>query len=280
MGSGLGSGSKSGSGSGSGGQTQWRHAPCTCSARSARPSAAACRACRPSRASTRVRTASRSRRRGCRSGTPARAGRVVAAAAGATVAATAATRTQRRPGTCTWWRKGAKPHVPTVLPRPLSAPLECGWQPKAKAWQPVTAGGGPPSHCGGPFNVHLHQTVQSLSLHHGEQPGLVLSPCSLFSERHSPGGTGGGGGSGGGGGGAGRQKAHDEHLHQVQCTAACLGWHMAVHRRLGVSPVWAEGQVAGRSNICAGRHAALDGQEAQGGYPGGEAVRGTRSLSM
>ena len=91
---------------------------------------------------------------------------------------------------------------------------------------------------------------------------LVLSPCSLFSERHSPGGTGGGGGSGGGGGGAGRQKAHDEHLHQVQCTAACLGWHMAVHRRLGVSPVWAEGQVAGRSNICAGRHA-LDGQEAR-----------------
>ena len=32
----------------------------------------------------------------------------------------------------------------------------------------------------------------------------------------------------------------------MQCTAACLGWHMAVHRRLGVSPVWAEGQVAGR----------------------------------
>ena len=128
--------------------------------------------------------------------------------------------------------------------------------------------------------MHLHQTVQSLSLHHGEQPGLVLSPCSLFSERHSPGGTGGGGGSGGGGGGSGRQKAHDEHLHQVQCTAACLGWHMAVHRRLGVSPVLAEGQVAGRSNICAGRHAALDGQEAQGGYPGGEALRGTRSLSM
>ena len=99
---------------------------------------------------------------------------------------------------------------------------------------------------------HLHQTVQSLSLHHGEQPGLVLSPWSLFSERHSPGGTGGGGGSGGGGGGAGRQKAHEEHLHHVQCTAACLGWHMAVHRRLGVSPVWAEGQVAGRSYpICA-----------------------------
>ena len=110
----------------------------------------------------------------------------------------------------------------------------------------MTAGGGPPSHCKGPFNKHLHQTVQSLSLHHGEQPALVLSPCSLFSERHSPGGTGGGGGSGGGGG-AGRQKAHEEHLHQVQCTAACLGWHMAVHRRLGVSPVWAEGQVAGRS---------------------------------
>ena len=43
------------------------------------------------------------------------------------------------------------------------------------------------------------------------------------------------------------QKAHEEHLHQVQCTAACLGWHMAVHRRFGVSPVWAEGQVAGRS---------------------------------
>jgi hypothetical protein len=83
-----------------------------------------------------------------------------------------------------------------------------------------------------------------LSLQNGEQPGLVLSPC--FPERHSPGGAGGGGGSGGGGGGTGRQKAHEEHLHQVQCTAACLGWHMAVHRLLGVSPVWAEGQVAGR----------------------------------
>ena len=48
------------------------------------------------------------------------------------------------------------------------------------------------------------------------------------------------------------QKAHEEHLHQVQCNAACLGWHMAVHRRLGVSPVWAEGQVAGRPYpICA-----------------------------
>ena len=40
--------------------------------------------------------------------------------------------------------------------------------------------------------------------------------------------------------------SHALHLHQVQCTAACLGWHMAVHRLLGVSPVWAEGQVAGR----------------------------------
>ena len=53
------------------------------------------------------------------------------------------------------------------------------------------------------------------------------------------------------------QKAHEEHLHQVQCTAACLGWHMAVHRRLGVSPLWAEGQVAGRSYpICAKSRAA------------------------
>ena len=128
--------------------------------------------------------------------------------------------------------------------------------------------------------MHLHQTVQSLSLHHGEQPGLVLSPCSLFSERHSPGGTGGGGGSGGGGGGAGWQKAHDEHLHQVQCTAACLGWHMAVHRRLGVSPVWAEGQVAGRSNICAGAGTRARRARGEGGYPGGDGLRGTRSLSM
>jgi hypothetical protein len=128
-----------------------------------------------------------------------------------------------------------------------------------------------PSHCKGPFNKHLHQTVQSLSLHHGEQPALVLSPCSLFSERHSPGGTGGGGGSGGGGGGAGRQKAHEEHLHQVQCTAACLGWHMAVHRRLGVSPVWAEGQVAGRSYpiFATKARGAAGASSARELYPGG-----------
>ena len=112
--------------------------------------------------------------------------------------------------------------------------------------------------------MHLHQAVQSLSLHHGEQPGLVLSPC--FPERHSPGGAGGGGGSGGGGGGGtGRQKAHEEHLHQVQCTAACLGWHMAVHRLLGVSPVWAEGQVAGRLYPML----ALGGRQAGGTGDGG-----------
>ena len=93
--------------------------------------------------------------------------------------------------------------------------------------------------------LHLHQASQSLSLHQGEQVGLGLSP--VFPVRHWPGGTGGGGDSGGGGGGGSRQKAHVAHLHQVQCTAARLGWHMAVHRRLGVSPVCAEGQVAGRS---------------------------------
>ena len=118
--------------------------------------------------------------------------------------------------------------------------------------------------------MRLHQAVQSLSLHHGEQPGLVLSPC--FPERHSPGGAGGGGGSGGGGGGAGRQKAHEEHLHQVQCTAACLGWHMAVHRLLGVSPVWAEGQVAGRSYPML----ALGGRQAGGTGDGGRQEAGSR----
>ena len=130
--------------------------------------------------------------------------------------------------------------------------LESPWMPEWHASSGGEGGGGGGRGDGGGDGGdthtaqawHLHQAVQSLSLQNGEQPGLVLSPC--FPERHSPGGAGGGGGSGGGGGGTGRQKAHKEHLHQVQCTAACLGWHMAVHRLLGVSPVWAEGQVAGR----------------------------------
>lgn len=63
--------------------------------------------------------------------------------------------------------------------------------------------------------LHLHQTVQSLSLQNGAQPGRLESPCC--SERHSPGGSGGGGRCGGGGCGDGRHQSQAAHLHHEQC---------------------------------------------------------------
>ena len=93
--------------------------------------------------------------------------------------------------------------------------------------------------------LHLHQTWQSLSLHHGEQPGRLESPCC--SERHWPGGSGGGGECGGGGCGDGRHQSQAAHLHHEQCWAASDGWHMLVQSRFDVSPVCSVGHEVGSS---------------------------------
>jgi len=53
-------------------------------------------------------------------------------AAGATAAATAVTRTQRRPGTCTWWRNGAKARADGTSETLCALPSSADDSPKPK----------------------------------------------------------------------------------------------------------------------------------------------------